>query len=172
MTSLVQITLRRLGIYIWQILVKSQPTRYLISTRGAGLSPLLICLSSVQVLQLYICIQIRDSVLPQAISYGVFYPSCLFSIRLRAYLVARNASSPRDSSKEASSCIALDRSIRVRPDRSTLLFYSLVYGTRYSKEMPSSTYHIYKVSPIYLKARSLSLQRKITSQQNYILIGR
>ena len=95
--------------------------------------------------------------------YGVFHPSCLFSIRLSAYLVVRNASSPRDGGKEASSCIALDRSIRVRPDYSTSLFYSLVYVTRHLKVIPLSTHHIYKVSPVYLKARLLSLQKNVIS---------
>ena len=41
--------------------------------------------------------------------------------------MVRNASGPRDGGKEASSYIDLDRTIRVRPDRSTPLFYSLVY---------------------------------------------
>ena len=91
------------------------------------------------------------------ISYGVFHSSCLFGVRLRAYLVVRNALGPRDGGKEASSYIALDRSIRVRLDRSTLPFYSLVYGARYLKVIPSSAHYIYKVSPVYLKARSLSL---------------
>ena len=89
--------------------------------------------------------------------YGVFYPSYLFSIRLRAYLVVRNASGPRDGSKEASSYIALDRSIRVCLDRSALLFYSLVYRARHLKVMPSSMHHICSISTIYLKARLLSL---------------
>jgi len=71
--------------------------------------------------------------------------------------VARNASSPRDRGKEASSCIALDRTIRVRPDRSAPLFCSSVYGARHSKVMPLSAHHIYKVSPIYPKVYSLSL---------------
>ena len=170
MTSLVRMTLRRLGIYIRQILVESQPTRCLISARGSSLSPLLICLSSVQVLQLYIYIGKRRQ-LAVCNLYGVFYSSCLFGVRLRAYLVVRNASSPRDGGKEASSCIALDRSIRVRLNRSTLLFYSLVYSARYLKVMPLSAHYICKVSPVYLKACSLSLQKKIISQQNCILIS-
>jgi len=73
------------------------------------------------------------------------------------YPVVKNTSSPRDSGKEASICIALNRSIRVCPDHSALLFYSLVYGTRHLKVIPSSAHYICKVSPIYLKARSLSL---------------
>ena len=145
-------TLRRLRIQIRQILVELQPTRYPINARGASLSPLLICLSSVQVLQPYICIWVRDGSLPQATSQGVLHPSCLFRVQLRAYLAARNASSPRDGGKEASSCIALDRSIRVRLDRSTLLFCSLVYRARYLKVIPLSAHYIYRVSPIYLKA--------------------
>ena len=165
-------TLRRLGIQIQQILVKLQPTRCPINAQGASLSPLLIYLSSIQVLQPYICIWVRDSSLPQATSQGVLHPSCLFGVRLSAYPAARNASSPRDGGKEASSCIALDRTIRVRPDRSALLFCSSVYGAQHSKVIPSSAHYIYKVSPIYLKARLLSLQKKTTSQQNYILISR
>ena len=82
---------------------------------------------------------------------------------MRAYLVVRNASSPRDGGKEASSCIALDRTIRVRLDYSALLFCSLVYGAQHLKVIPSSAHYIYKVSPICLKARSLSLQKKTTS---------
>ena len=89
--------------------------------------------------------------------YRVLYPSCLFRVRLSAYLVVRKASGPRDGGKEASSCIALDRTIRVRPDRSTLLFCSLVYGARHLKVIPSSAHHICKVSPICLKARLSSL---------------
>ena len=164
-------TLRRLRIQIQQILVKLQPTRYPINAQGASLSPLLIYLSSIQVLQPYIYIQVRDSSLPQATSQGVLHPSCLFGVRLRAYPVVRKASSPRDGGKEASSCIALDRTIRVHLDRSALLFYSLVYRARHLKVIPSSTHHIWKVSPICPKAYSLSLQKKTTSQQNRILIS-
>ena len=165
-------TLRRLGIHIRWILVESQPTRCPISARGASLSPFLIRLSYIQVLQPYTCIQVRDGGLPQAISYGVFYPSYSFSVRLRAYPAARNALGPRDGGKEASSCIALDRSIRVCLDHSIIPFYSLVYSTRHLKVIPLSTYYIYKVSPVYLKAHSSSLQKKITSQWNLILINR
>ena len=50
--------------------------------------------------------------------------------------MAKNASSPKNSSKEAPSCIALNYSIKVCPDHSTLLFYSLVYSTQYLKGMP------------------------------------
>ena len=53
--------------------------------------------------------------------------------------------------------MALDRSIRVYPDRSTLSFYSLVHSAQYLKVVPLSTHYIYKVSPIYLKAYLLSL---------------
>ena len=44
------------------------------------------------------------------------------------YLVVRKALGPKYGGRDTSSYIALDRSIRVRPDHSTLLFYSLVYG--------------------------------------------
>ena len=164
-------TLRRLRIQTQQILVESQPTRCPIDARGASLSPLLICLSSIQVLQPYICIWVRDGSLPQATSQGVLHPSYSFGVRLSAQPAARKASSPRDGGKEASSCIALDRSIRVRPDRSAPPFYSSVYGARHSKVIPSSAHHICKVSPVYPKARSSSLQKKTTSQQNRILIS-
>jgi hypothetical protein len=60
--------------------------------------------------------------------YGVFHPSCSFGVWLSVYPAARKASSFRDGNKETPSCIALDRSISVRPDRSTPLFCSLVYG--------------------------------------------
>jgi len=68
-----------------------------------------------------------------------------------------NASGPKDGGKEASSCIALDYSIRVYLDRLAPLFYSSVYGARHLKVIPLSAYYIYRVSPIYLKARSLLL---------------
>ena len=147
-----------------QILVKSQPTRCPISAQGASLSPLLIHLSSVQILQPYTCIYIRDSGLPQAISYRVFYPSCSFGVQLSAYPAARKASGPKDGNKEASSYITLNYSISIHLDHSTLPFCSSVYGTRHLKVMPLSVYYICRVSSIYLKAHSLSLQKKITSQ--------
>jgi hypothetical protein len=57
------------------------------------------------------------------------HPSYLFGIQLSAYLAVRKAFSPKDSSKEVPSCIALNYSISVYLDYSTLLFYSLVYST-------------------------------------------
>jgi hypothetical protein len=104
--------------------------------------------------------------------YGVFHPNCLFGVRLSAYPVVRKASGPRDGGKDASSCIALDRSIRVRPDCSALPFCSLVYGARHSKVTPSSAYYVCKVSSVCLNARSSSLQKKTTSWWNRILIKR
>ena len=91
------------------------------------------------------------------ISYGVFHSSCLFGVRLRAYLVVRNALGPRDGGKEASSCIALNRSIRVHLDRLAPLFCSSVYGARHLKVMPLSAHYVYRVSPICPKACLLSL---------------
>ena len=164
-------TLQRLEIQIRQILVKLQPTRCLINAQGPSLSPLLTRLSSVQVLQLYTCIQVSDGGLPQAISYGVLHPSCSFGVRLSAQPVVRKASGPRDRGKEASSYIALNRTVRVRPDRSAPPFCSSVYGARHLKVMPSSAHYVCRVSPIYLKAYLSSLQKKTTSQQNCILIS-
>jgi hypothetical protein len=77
--------------------------------------------------------------------YGVFHLSYLFGVQLSAYLAVRKASGPKDSGKEAPSCIAFD------------LFCSLVYSTWHLKVMPLSVYNVCKVSFIYLKAHLLSL---------------
>jgi hypothetical protein len=89
--------------------------------------------------------------------YGVFHLSYLFGVQLSAYLAVRKASGPKDSGKEAPSCIAFDRSINVYLDCFTLLFCSLVYSTWHLKVMPLSVYNVCKVSFIYLKAHLLSL---------------
>jgi len=77
--------------------------------------------------------------------------------------VARNASSPRDGGKEASSCIALDRSIRVRPDRLAPPFCSSVYGARHLKVMPLSAHYVYSISLVCPNIHLLLLQKQTTS---------
>ena len=67
--------------------------------------------------------------------------------------MAKKASSPRDSGKEAPSCIAFDCTIRVYPERSAPPVCFLVYGAWHLKVMPLSLHYVYKVSSICLKAR-------------------